>query len=104
MIDDAFTPDCRSSLKTAELSGPWHSALKLSCLNLVIRSTAILSVANRLENTVICQYSITNLSADFSKTVESNTRHFTSRGPLFGESYIFDARLYKCKTGTRSNV
>jgi hypothetical protein len=82
-------------LKTAELSGPWHSAPKLSCLTLAIRGTAIFSVAIRLENTAICQYSVTNLSTDFSKTVEYSTRHFTSRGPLFEVSYIFDARLYK---------
>jgi hypothetical protein len=87
-------------LKTAELSGPWHSALKLGPRTIAVRGTAIFSVAIRLENTVICQYSVMNLSADFSKTVESNTRHFTSRGPLFEASYIFDARLYKFKTNT----
>jgi hypothetical protein len=55
---------------------------------------AIFSVAIRLENTAICQYSVTNLSVDFSKIVKSISRHFTSRGPLFEASYIFDARLY----------
>jgi hypothetical protein len=61
-------------------------------------------VAIRLENTAICQYSVMNLSADFSKTVESSPRHFTSRGPLFEASYIFDAQLYKFKTNTRRIV
>jgi hypothetical protein len=36
--------------------------------------------------------------------VESSPRHFTSRGPLFEASYIFDARLYKFKTNTQQIV
>jgi hypothetical protein len=91
-------------LKTAELSGPWHSSLKLGPRTVAVRGTAIFSVAIRLENTALCQYSVMNLSADFSKIVESNTRHCTSRGPLFEASYIFDERLYKFKTNTRRIV
>jgi hypothetical protein len=91
-------------LKTAELSGPWHSALKLGPRTIAVHGMAIFSVAIRLENTAICQYSVTNLSADFSKIVKSISRHFTSRGPLFDVSYIFDSRLYKFKTNMRHNV
>jgi hypothetical protein len=80
-------------LKTAELSGPWHSALKLSHLALAVRSAPIFALAIRGMNTAISFDSITNLSADFSKTVESNPRHFTLRGSLFEVSNIFDARL-----------
>jgi hypothetical protein len=57
-------------LKTAELSGPWHSALKLGPRTIAVRGTAIFSVAIRLETTAICHHSVMNLSADFSKTVE----------------------------------
>jgi hypothetical protein len=74
------------------------------CRMTAVRSTAIFSVAIRLENTTICQYSVTNLSADFSKIVKSISRHFTSTGPLFEVLYIFDARLYKFKTNTRHIV
>jgi hypothetical protein len=91
MIDDALTPDCRSSIKNCGTVGP---------LTIAICGTAIFSVAIRLENTAIFQYSVMNLSADFSKKVESSPRHFTSRGPLFEALYIFDARLYKFKTNT----
>jgi hypothetical protein len=99
-----MTPLLRTAaflLKTAELSGPWHSALKLGPLTIAVRGTAIFSVAFRLENTAICQYSVTNLSVDFSKIVKSISRHFTLRGPLFEVLYIFDARLYKFKTNSR---
>jgi hypothetical protein len=102
-----MTPLLRTAavlLKTAELSGSWHSALKLSCLTLAIRGKPIFFVAIRLENTAICQYSVTNFSADFSKTVESSTRHFTLRGPLFEALYMFDAQLYKFKNNTRHIV
>jgi hypothetical protein len=91
-------------LKTAELSGPWHSALKLGPWTIAVRGMAIFSVAIRLDNTAICQYSVMNLSADFSKIVESSPRHFTLRGPLFDVSYIFDARLNKFKINTRRIV
>jgi hypothetical protein len=77
-------------LKTAELSGPWHSALKLSHLTLAVRSMPIFALAIHGVNTAISFDSVTNLSADFSKSVESSSRHFTSRGPLFEASYIFD--------------
>jgi hypothetical protein len=59
---------------------------------------------NPPENTAICQYSVTNLSAEFSNRVESIPRHFTSKGPLFELSYIFEERLYKFKTNTRSII
>jgi hypothetical protein len=103
-----MTPLLRTAavpLKTAELSGPWHSALKLSHLTLVaVRSVPIFASAIRGVNTAISFDSVTNLSADFCKTVESSPRHFTSRGPLFEASYIFDGRLYKFKTSTRRIV
>jgi hypothetical protein len=102
-----MTPLLRTAaflLKTAELSGPWHSALKLGPRTIAVRGTAIFSVEIRLENTAICQHSVMNLSADFSKIVKSISRHFTSRGPLFEALYIFDARLYKFKTNTRRIV
>jgi hypothetical protein len=57
-----------------------------------------------MENTAMCQYSVTNLSAEFSKRVKSSPSHFTSRGPLFELAYIFEERLYKFKTNTRSIV
>jgi hypothetical protein len=82
----------------------WHSALKFGPLTIAIRSTAIFSAVIRLENTTISQYSVMNLSAECSNRVESSPRYFTSRGPLFELSYIFDARLLKCKTDTRRNV
>jgi hypothetical protein len=82
----------------------FHSALKFGPLTKAIRGTAMFSVAIRLENTAICQYSVTNLSAEFSNRVKSSPRHFTSRGPLFELSYIFDERLYKFKTYMRSIV
>jgi hypothetical protein len=77
-------------LKTAELSGPWHFALKLFHLTLAVRSMPIFALAIRGVNTAISFDSVTNLSADFSKSVESSSRHFSSRGPLFEASYIFD--------------
>jgi hypothetical protein len=102
-----MTPLLRTAavlLKTAELSGPWHSALKLSHLTLADRSAPISALAIRGVNTAISFDSITNLSADFSRTVVSSPRYFTSRGPLFEASYIFDAQLYKFKTNTRRIV
>jgi hypothetical protein len=104
MIDDALTPDCRSSIKNCGTVMPLAFRSQIWTLTTAIRSTAIFSVAICLENTAICQYSVMNLSADFSKTVKSSTRHFTSRGPLFEASYIFDVRLYKFKTNTRRIV
>jgi hypothetical protein len=85
-------------------SGLWQSALKFGPRTIAVCGTAIFSVAIRLENTAICQHSVMNLSAEFSNRVESSPRHFTSRGPLFELSYIFDARLLKCKTDTQRNV
>jgi hypothetical protein len=87
MLDDALTLDCRSSIKNC----PWHSALKLSHLTLAVRNTPIFALAIRRVNTAISFNIITSLSSDFSKTVKSSPRHFTSRGPLFEESYIFEA-------------
>jgi hypothetical protein len=104
------TADCQPPLSgliytnPAGGSGIWQSAFKFGPLTIAIRGTAIFSVAIRLENTAICQYSVTNLSAEFSNRVESSSRHFTSRGPLFELSYIFEERLYKFKTNTRSSV
>jgi hypothetical protein len=69
----------RPNTNPAGGSGLWHSALKLGPLTIAIRDTAIFSVAIRLENTAICQYSVTNLSAEFSNRVESSPRHFSSR-------------------------
>jgi hypothetical protein len=54
-------------LQTAELSGPWHSALKLSHLTLAVRSIPILAMAIRGVSTAISFDSVTNLSAEFSK-------------------------------------
>jgi hypothetical protein len=102
-----MTPLLRTAavpLKTAELSGPWHSALKLNHLTFAVRSAPIFALAIRGVNTAISFDSVTNLRADFSKTVKSSLRHFTSRGPLFEASYIFDARLYKFKTNIRRIV
>jgi hypothetical protein len=78
-------------LKTAELSGLWHSALKLSYLTLAVRSTPIFVLEIRGVNTAISFDSVTNLSANFRKIVKSSSCHFTSRGPLFETSYIFNA-------------
>jgi hypothetical protein len=82
----------------------WQSALKCILLTLAIRSTAIFIVAIRGVHAEVCQHSVTNLSAEFSNRMESSPRHFTSRGPLFELSYIFEERLYKFKTNTRSIV
>jgi hypothetical protein len=68
-------------LKTPELSGPCHSALKLGPRTIAVCGTAIFSVAIRLENTTICQYSVKNLSADFSKIVKSISRHLHREVP-----------------------
>jgi hypothetical protein len=95
------TPALRPNTNHAGGSGLWRSALKFSPLTIAVSGMAIFSVAIRLENTAICQYSVTNLSAEFSNRVESSPHHFTSRGPLFELSYIFGAQLYKFKTKTR---
>jgi hypothetical protein len=97
-------PALRPNTNPAGGSGLWHSALKFGPLTIAIRGTAIFSVAIRLKNTAISLYSVMNFSAEFSNRVEFSPRHFTSRGPLFELSYIFDARLLKCKTDTRRNV
>jgi hypothetical protein len=61
-------------LKTAELSGLWYSAFKLSYLTLAVRSMPILALAIRRVNTVISFASDTNLNADFLKIVKSSFR------------------------------
>jgi hypothetical protein len=99
-----YQPPLSGLMNPAGGSGLWHSALKFGPLTIAILSKAIFSLAIRLENTAICQYSLTNLSAEFSNRVESSPSHFTSRGPLFELSYIFDVRLLKCKTDTWRNV
>jgi hypothetical protein len=81
-------------LKTAELSGPWYSALKLSYLSLAVRRTPIFALAICRVHTAISFDSVKNFSADFSKTVKSSSRHFTLRGPLFEALYIFYTWLY----------
>jgi hypothetical protein len=94
-----MTPLLRTAavlLKTAELSGPWHSALKLSHLTLAVRSTPIFALAIREVNTGFSFYSVTNLSADFSKTVESSLRHLTLRGPLFEASRVCPVQGLLC--------
>jgi hypothetical protein len=88
------TPALRPIMNPAGGSGLWHSALKFRPLAIAIRGTAIFSVAIRLENTAICQYSVTNLSSEFSNILKSSPRHFTSRGPLFELSYIFLKRYF----------
>jgi hypothetical protein len=97
-----MTPLLRTAaflVKTTELSGPWHSALKLSHQTLAVRSTPIFALAIRGVHSFD---SITNLSAGFSKRVKSSPRHFTSRDLLFEALDIFDAQLFKCKTETLS--
>jgi hypothetical protein len=47
MLDDVLLRTAAVLLKTAELSGPWHSALKLSHLALAVRSTTIFALAIR---------------------------------------------------------
>jgi hypothetical protein len=86
---DCQPPALRPNTNPAGGSGLWHSALKFGPLTIAIRGTAIFSVAIRLENTALCQYNVTNLSAEFSNRVKSSPRHFTWRGPLFELSYIF---------------
>jgi hypothetical protein len=102
-----MTPLLRTAavlLKTAELSGPWLYALKLSYLTLAVRSTPIYALAFRRVNAAISFDSVRSLSADFSKIVKSSPRHFTLRGPLFEMSYIFDELLYKFKNDRRRIV
>jgi hypothetical protein len=45
-----------------------------------------------------------HFTAELSNWPNSSTRHFTSTAPLFDTSYIFDARLSRCKTDTRRIV
>jgi hypothetical protein len=104
MIDDPFTPDCRSSIKNCGTVRPMAFRSQNKHLTLAVRSAPIFALAIRGVNTAISFDSVTNLSVDFSKTVESSPRHFTSRGPLFEASYIFDERLYKSKTNMRRIV
>jgi hypothetical protein len=49
----------RDSVSTAELSGPWHSALKLSHLTLEVRSMLIFALAIRGVNIAISFDSVT---------------------------------------------
>jgi hypothetical protein len=98
------TPNLRPNTNPAGGSGLWQSALKFGPLTIAIRGTAIFSVAIHLENTAICLYIVTNLSAEFSKRVKFSLRHFTSRDRLFEMSYLFKAKLYQFKTNTRSIV
>jgi hypothetical protein len=46
----------------------------------------------------------THLSAELSKRLNSSSRHFTSRVPLFEASYLFTARLLEYKIPTRQIV
>jgi hypothetical protein len=85
------TPALRPNTNHAGGSGLWQSALKFGPLTIALRGTAIFSVAIRLENTAISQCSVMNLSAEFSKRVESSPRHFTSRGPCLN-CHIFLTR------------
>jgi hypothetical protein len=86
----------------ADGSGRWQSALNF--LTLAISSTTIFLVAIRGVHTAIWQHRGKHLSAEFSNRVKSRPRHFTLKGPLLKASYIFDTRLYKCKTDKRSIV
>jgi hypothetical protein len=43
----------------------------------------------------------THLSAELGKRMNSSSRHFTSRVPLFEVSYLFAARLLEYKIPTR---
>jgi hypothetical protein len=42
-----------------------------------------------------------NLSAEIGKRLNSSSRYFTSRAPLFEASYLFAARLLEYKIPTR---
>jgi hypothetical protein len=66
-------------------SGLWQSALKLILLSVAIRSPVILFA----ETPRIATIRGTHLSAEFSKRMNSSSRHFTSRVPLFEASYLF---------------
>jgi hypothetical protein len=101
MIDDALPPDCRSSIKNCRTVRPMAFRSKIKPPDLSSPQCAYFCIGNPRS-----EYfdSVTNLSADFSKTVESSPHHFTSRGPLFEGSNIFDARIYTFKTNTRHIV
>jgi hypothetical protein len=45
-----------------------------------------------------------NLSAELGKRLNSNSRHFTSRVPLFEASYLLAARLLEYKIPTQQVV
>jgi hypothetical protein len=96
------TPALRPNTNPAGGLGLWYFALKFGLLTIAIRGMEIFSVAIRLENTAICQYSVMNLSAEFSNTVESSPRHFTSRDLPFEISCLFETHFYKFKTNTWS--
>jgi hypothetical protein len=78
-----WTVDChapRSGCQEYMRSGMWQSALKLRPLTVAIRASVILFLAIRGLNATICG---THLSAEHSKRLNSSSRHFTSRVPLF---------------------
>jgi hypothetical protein len=82
----------RPNTNPAGKSGLWHSALKFGPLTIAVRGMSIFFVAIRLENTAICQYSVTNLS----KRVESSSRHFISINLLFDTSSVLPGPEQAC--------
>jgi hypothetical protein len=96
------TADCQPSLsglirtlRPVQAFGIPLSNSHLCCI--AIQGTAIFSVAARLENMAICQYSVMNLSAEFSNRVKSSPHHFTSRGPCLNCHIFFKSDFTSLK-------
>jgi hypothetical protein len=69
------------------------------------RSLAIRSpLESRLPRSYSCCGNLRDLTGELSTWPNSSTHHFTSTVPLFDTSYLFDARLSRCKTDTRRVV
>jgi hypothetical protein len=98
------TPTLRPNMNPGDGSDLWQFALKCRLRTLAISSIAIFVVAIRGQHTAVCHGRVKDLSAEFSNRVKSSPRNFTLRDHLFEMSYLFQTRLYKSKTDTRSNV
>jgi hypothetical protein len=87
-------------------SSLWQSVLKFLLLSVAIRATVILFLAMRVLNAADCHNPrhTVHLSAELGKRLNSSSRHFTSRVPLFEASYLFAARLLEYKIPTRRIV
>jgi hypothetical protein len=78
----------------------WQTALKWTVDCQVPRS----GFRGQVKPVAIRVLNATHLSAELSKKLNSCSRHFTSRAPLFEASYLFTARLLEYKIPTRRIV